>query len=77
MQRIEVDVQSGAVKVIDLTPDEVAAALAATAAEQAALAALPPPDPVVTQSQLKAALMAVGNTPAQVQAAIAAVQATP
>ena len=67
MKRIEVNVTTGEVTEIDLTPEEIAA--------------LPPPAPVpmpvITRRQLRLALLGLGLTGAQVEEKIAAMPGTP
>ena len=67
MKRIEVNVITGEVTEIDLTPEEIAA--------------LPPPAPVpmpvINRRQLRLALLRLGLTGAQVETKIAAMPGTP
>ena len=67
MKRIEVNVMTGVITEIDLTPEEIAA--------------LPPPAPVpiptLTRRQLRLALLRLGVTGDQVEAQIAAMPGTP
>ena len=62
MQRIEVNVETGEQKIIDLTPEEIAAA---QAQYQAWLASQPPDPPPPTLADLQAQLTALT---AQIQA---------
>ena len=66
MKRIEVNVITGEVTEIDLTPEEIAALPPPT----------PPPVPVITARQLRLALLRLGLTGAQVEAQIAALPGT-
>jgi hypothetical protein len=67
MQRTSVNVMTGEVTVVDLTPEEIAA--------------LPPPAPpvmpTITRRQLRLALLRLGVTGDQVEAQIAAMPGTP
>ena len=67
MKRMEVNLTTGEVTEIDLTPEEIAA--------------LPPPAPplvpAITARQLRLALLGLGLTGAQVEAKIAAMPGTP
>ncbi|MCA3431524.1 MAG: hypothetical protein INF71_18120 [Roseomonas sp.] len=67
MKRMEVNVTTGEVTEIDLTPEEIAA--------------LPPPAqpfvPAITARQLRLALLGLGLTGAQVEAKIATMPGTP
>ena len=66
MQRTSVNVMTGAVTVVDLTPEEIAA-LPAPAA---------PALPTITARQLRLALLGLGLTGAQVEAQIAVMPGT-
>lgn len=67
MKRIEVNVITGEVTEIELTPEEIAA-LPPPA---------PPPLPAITRRQLRLALLRLGVTGDQVEAHIAAMPGTP
>jgi hypothetical protein len=78
-QRIEIDVTTGAITVLDLTPDEIAYAQQATA-DEAVRIANQPPDPVAVLTQqvadLQAALVAKNViAPADIAAAQASLGA--
>jgi len=66
MKRIEKNVITGEVTVVDLTPEEIAAMPQPAA----------PPMPTITARQLRLALLGLGLTGAQVEAAINAMPGT-
>ena len=68
MQRTSINVITGEVTVIDLTPEEIAALPPP---------APPPPLPPITRRQLRLALLRLGVTGDQVEAEIAAMPGTP
>lgn len=67
MKRIEMNVMTGEVTVVDLTPEEIAALPPPPP---------PPPLPAITAAQLRLALLGLGVTGAQVEAAINAMPGT-
>lgn len=66
MVRIEFDVATGVVREVYLTPEEIAALPPPS----------PPPMPTITAAQLRLALLGLGMTGAQVEAAISAMPGT-